>query len=186
MRHAIHRHQLGRKKEHRSALMANLAAALFTHGSIRTTLAKAKALRPFAEKVITLAVKAHGAAADKSLHFQRLAIAKIHDQKAVRKLFKERASEFVARPGGYTRIYKLGTRVGDAAEMAVIQLIPADDTGHEKRKRRGPGKVAAATPAAIEAAAAAAAEATAVDVETPVDTATEAEAAAPESGEAKA
>ena len=155
MRHLKHRFQLGRKKEHREALMSNLGAALLRHGRIQTTLPKAKALRPFIEKIITLSVKAQGAAPEKALHLRRLAISRIRDKDAVATLFNERASTFTARPGGYTRIYKLGPRIGDAAEMAVIQLIPAEDEGYTKaRKGQRPAKVAA-VPTASEAAVAA-------------------------------
>ena len=134
MRHCKHRHQLGVKKEHRQALMASLAGALFLHNRIRTTLAKAKALRPFAEKIVTLAKKA--AQTDdkvKKLHFYRLALAKVRQEEPVAVLFNERAKEFLNRDGGYTRIYKLALpRVGDAADMAIIELIAADDKGYAK------------------------------------------------------
>ncbi|MEX0321090.1 MAG: 50S ribosomal protein L17 [Puniceicoccaceae bacterium] len=135
MRHLKHRHQLGRKKEHRAALMSNMGAALLRHGRIQTTLPKAKALRPFIEKIITFAKKAEGATPEKALHYRRLALSRVRDKEAVATLFNERASTFTERPGGYTRIYKLGTRIGDAAEMAVIQLIPAEDEGYEKKPR---------------------------------------------------
>ncbi len=127
MRHCKHRSQLGVKKEHREALLANLASQLFIHNRIKTTVAKAKALRPFAEKVITIAKKS-AQTEDKvqKLHFFRLALSKIRNEKAVNVLFKERASAFLARNGGYTRIYKLALpRVGDAAPMALIELVPA-------------------------------------------------------------
>jgi len=140
MRHSKHRHQLGVKKEHRLALMANLAVALFSHGRIQTTLAKAKALRPFAEKVITLA-KSAAQTEDpaKKLHYRRQVIARIRDVKIVAKLFDERAQEFLNRPGGYTRIYKLVPRKGDAAAMALIELIEAADEGYKsKRKKKQP------------------------------------------------
>lgn len=162
MRHLKHRHQLGRTKEHRAALMANLASALLTHGRIRTTLAKAKALRPFVEKIITMAVKAEGSSPERALHLRRMAIARIRDRNAVQVLFNEKASEFKDRPGGYTRIYKLGNRIGDAAEMAVIQLIPASDTGYDKRRA---SSKKAATVAADDAAEADAAEVNAEDSE---------------------
>ena len=136
MRHLKHRFQLGRKKEHRAALMSNLGAALLRHGRIQTTLQKAKALRPFVEKIITLAKKAEGASPEKALHYRRLALARIRDEDAVATLFNERASEFSKRDGGYTRIYKLGTRIGDAAEMAVIQLIAAEDEGYASKPRK--------------------------------------------------
>lgn len=158
MRHRNHRYQLGVKKEHRTALVANLAAALFIHSRIQTTLAKAKALRPFAEKVITLAKKA--AQSDdrvKKLHYYRLALSKVRNEEAVAILFTKRAQEFVSRNGGYTRIYKLAIpRLGDGAEMAFIELIAADDEGYKKSKK--PAKKAAAVPATPEAPAAPAEE----------------------------
>lgn len=134
MRHCKHRHQLGVKKEHRKALIANLAAALFVHSRIKTTLTKAKALRPFAEKIITLSKKA--AQTDdkvRKLHYYRLALSKVRDEEAVAVLFAKRAQEFLNRNGGYTRIYKLAIpRIGDGAEMALIELIAADDEGYKK------------------------------------------------------
>jgi large subunit ribosomal protein L17 len=129
MRHLKHRHELGVKKAHRPALMANLAIALIKEGRIKTTLAKAKALRPFIEKLITLAKR--GTLADR-----RLASSRIRSKEAVQILFNEKVSEFKDRPGGYTRIYKLGNRIGDAAEMALIELIPAADEGYGKKKKK--------------------------------------------------
>lgn len=151
MRHAKHRHQLGRKKEHRAATIANLAAALFKHTRIQTTLAKAKALRPFAEKVITLAKKATTAeTAAQKLHYRRQAIAKVRDRDAIKILFNEKATEFANRAGGYTRIYKLGNRVStDAAEMALIELIPASDEGYRKPKAKSAKTVKETKPSAV-------------------------------------
>ena len=128
MRHANHRHILGATKSHRLALMSNLAIALFRHGRIQTTLAKAKALRPFAEKIVTLAKKAH-LAQDPALkiHYRRLAMKEVRDKTVVTHLFNNLAAEFVDRPGGYTRIYKLGRRTGDAAEIAIIEFVKKDD-----------------------------------------------------------
>ncbi len=145
MRHLNHRHTLGVKKEHRAALVAALASALFTHGRIRTTLSKARALRPFAEKVITLAKKA-ALTEDKAakVHFRRLAVARVRDEDAVKTLFTERASEFLKRNGGYTRIYKLGQRVGDAAETALIELVAANDEGYKKAEKKPAAKKAKA------------------------------------------
>ena len=128
MRHRKHRNQLGVKKEHREALLANLSTALIQHGRIKTTLKKAKALRPFIEKVITLAKKG-------SLHDRRLAISRVRDTDAVHTLFDEKAEQFANRNGGYTRIYKIGTRRGDASEMALIELIAADDEGYGKKSK---------------------------------------------------
>lgn len=141
MRHRKHNHQLGVKKEHRLALMANLASALFTHGRIQTTLAKAKALRPFAEKLITKAKRAHMTDDEaRKLHLYRTVISRIRDKRAAKILFEDRAAEFVDRPGGYTRIYKLGSRRGDSAPMALIEMIDADDEGYEKRPRKSSAK----------------------------------------------
>jgi large subunit ribosomal protein L17 len=169
MRHLKHRFQLGRKKEHRIALMSNLGAALLRHDRIQTTLPKAKALRPFVEKIITLAKKAENATPERALHYRRLALSRIRDKEAVGLLFNEKVTSFSGRTGGYTRIYKLGTRTGDAAEMAVIQLIGAEDEGYAKKSRKSrPSKKAA--PAGKEeenaqAAAAATAEPEAVEAE---------------------
>lgn len=128
MRHRKHRNQLGVKKEHREALLANLSTALIQHGRIKTTLKKAKALRPFIEKVITLAKKG-------SLSDRRIAISRVRDADAVHTLFDDKAEQFASRAGGYTRIYKIGTRRGDAAEMALIELIDADDEGYGKKNK---------------------------------------------------
>lgn len=156
MRHGKHKFQLGVKKEHRSALMANLASALFIHERIQTTLTKARALRPFAEKMITLAKKAASVQdGAKKLHYRRLAVARIRNQAAVRTLFDERAEEFAIRPGGYTRIYKLVSRIGDGSQMALIELVKADDAGYRKarNRRKGVGKDALkSAPVASEAA----------------------------------
>ena len=137
MRHAKHRHQLGRKMEHRTALMANLAMALIKSRRIRTTLAKAKALRPFIEKTITLAKKAY--ATDdkvKKHHYHKLALARVRNIESVNRLFDVLAEEFVNRAGGYSRIYKLVPRLGDAADIAIIELISAEDEGYAKRKSK--------------------------------------------------
>ena len=143
MRHSKRRHLLGVTGPHRSAMMSNLALALIKNGRIETTLAKAKALRPYIEKIITLAKKAKKANdAARKLHFRRLAIARVRDKKAVAVLFDERVSEFTDRPGGYTRIYKLGQRVGDAAEMGLIELIDSNDEGYEKPTKRAAKKKA--------------------------------------------
>lgn len=137
MRHSKRRHKLGVSGPHRLALLANLSVALITHGRIRTTLAKAKALRPFVEKIITLAKKAESSnEAERKLHFRRLAISRLNNPEAVATLFDERVSEFMERPGGYTRIYKLGQRIGDAAEMALIELIDGNDEGYSKKPSR--------------------------------------------------
>src|SRR5262249_33046964 len=145
MRHNKHHASLGVTREHRRAMLSNLAASLITHGRIQTTLTKAKALRPFVEKVITKAKRA-AAQTDKkdAIHLRRLALADVRDETAVTKLFNETYKEFANRSGGYTRIYKLGQqRGGDAAEMALIEFVKADDPGYKKaqgKKKAGKGK----------------------------------------------
>ncbi|CAI8315530.1 MAG: 50S ribosomal protein L17 [Opitutia bacterium UBA7350] len=185
MRHSKRRHVLGVTGPHRAAMMGNLSVALITHGRIETTLSKAKALRPFIEKVITLAKKADQANdAARKLHYRRLAVARVRDKKAVAMLFDERASEFAQRPGGYTRIYKIGQRIGDAAEMALIELIDASDEGYEKPKRKAAPKAKATSKAkAKEGKLESDAEAETPEAEAPeAEPKAEAEEAAPEDG----
>lgn len=153
MRHRKHRHSLGVKKEHREAIMASLAAGLFRHDRIQTTLGNAKALRPFAEKIITLAKKA--AASDdtaKKLHFRRQALSRVRDESAVHFLFSDKVSKFLKREGGYIRIYKLVPRKGDAAEMAIVELIEADDAGYKAKPAAEEKKPAAKKAAAKKTA----------------------------------
>ena len=122
MRHNKHHASLGVTREHRRAMLSNLAASLITHGRIQTTLTKAKALRPFVEKVITKAKRAAAQTEKKDqIHLRRLALSDVRDETAVTKLFNETYKEFADRNGGYTRIYKLGAQRGsDAAELALI------------------------------------------------------------------
>lgn len=141
MRHGKHNHALGVKKEHRLALLANLASALITHGRIETTLAKAKGLRPFIEKMITLAKKAKEAeAVEQKLHFRRQALAQVRNETAVHVLFDEKVADFAGRNGGYTRIYKLVPRKGDASKMGIIEFVAADDKGYRKSRKRNKAK----------------------------------------------
>jgi large subunit ribosomal protein L17 len=142
MRHQKHHASLGVTREHREAMLSNLAASLIKHGRIQTTLSKARALRPFIEKIITKAKRA-AAATDKSvaLHQRRLALSDVRDEDAITLLFNDKVSQFAARAGGYTRIYKLGARrVSDAAELALIEFVAADDTGYKKSKGRKSAK----------------------------------------------
>jgi large subunit ribosomal protein L17 len=118
MRHNVAHRKLGRITPHRIALLRNLATALFERERIRTTLPKAKELRPFAEKLITLAKRDHN-----PLHARRLAARHIQDPAVVKKLFDTIGVRFVGRPGGYTRILRLGPRHGDGAEMAYLELV---------------------------------------------------------------
>jgi len=138
-------------------MLANMAASLIQHGRIKTTVTKAKALRPFIEKIITKAKQAAAKTEKKdALHLRRLAMSDVRDENAVTLLFNEKYKEFANRNGGYTRIYKLGMRVSDAAEMALIEFVKADDTGYKKTRRKSAkGK----KPAAETAEAAPAAEA---------------------------
>ena len=118
MRHRRTGRKFGRDSAHRKALFSNMAGSLFEHGRIRTTEAKAKELRPIAEKLITLARKD-----PTDVAAQRQAVAYLRSKDAVHRLFHEVAPRFTERPGGYTRIIKLGPRPGDAAPMAYIELV---------------------------------------------------------------
>ena len=144
MRHRKHNHLLGVKTAHRISLLANLSCSLIENGRITTTLAKARALRPTIEKVITLAKKAHIATdAAQKVHYRRLAIARIRNKKAVKKLFDELAEQFVSRNGGYTRIYKLAMpRLGDAADMAIIEFVEEAPKKKAKKKKASTKKPA--------------------------------------------
>jgi len=117
MRHNAKGRQLSRTSTHRRAMLNNMAASLFEHGGVTTTEAKAKELRPFAEKLITLARRG-------DLHSRRLVERRIKDREVLHKLFAEIGPRFAARPGGYTRILKLGHRPGDGADVAKIELLP--------------------------------------------------------------
>jgi len=144
MRHRKHNHLLGVKTAHRISLLANLSCSLIENGRITTTLAKARALRPTIEKVITLAKKAHIATdAAQKVHYRRLAIARIRNKKAVKKLFDELVEQFVSRNGGYTRIYKLAMpRLGDAADMAIIEFVEEAPKKKAKKKKASTKKAA--------------------------------------------
>lgn len=122
MRHRVKKNHLGRDKAHRKALLQNLAAELLFHERIMTTQAKAKALRPYVEKVITLARKARQDP-DYALHARRRAIQLVKDKDVVHYLFEEQVDRFLDRPGGYTRVVKYGPRRGDGAPMAIIELV---------------------------------------------------------------
>lgn len=122
-------------------MVANLSCSLIEHGRIKTTLAKARALRPSIEKVVTLAKKAHASSDPaKKVHYRRLAIARIRNKTAVSKLFDELVDQFLERSGGYTRIYKLALpRLGDAADMALIEFVeeaPKKKTSKKKQTKK--------------------------------------------------
>ncbi len=116
MRHRKKGRKLSRTASHKKATMRNMATALFRHERIETTTAKAKELRPYAERLITLAKRG-------DLHARRLAARKIQNREVLGTLFDEIGPRFQDRPGGYTRILKLGNRKGDAAEMSLIELV---------------------------------------------------------------
>jgi large subunit ribosomal protein L17 len=116
MRHQRSGKKLGRDSAHRKALYSNLAGALIQHGRIETTEAKAKAVKPFAEKMITLGKRG-------DLHARRQAIAALRSNNVVHTLFADIAPRFADRPGGYTRIVRIGPRQGDAAEMVYLELV---------------------------------------------------------------
>jgi len=124
MRHRSKSVKLKRNTAHRRSLLANLACSLIEHGRIKTTLGKAKALRPVAEKLVTLAKR-------DDLHSRRLAIAFLREKETVKKLFAEVAPASKDRPGGYCRITKLGARMSDSAPMAVIEWV---DSAAEKEE----------------------------------------------------
>lgn len=150
MRHGNKVNALGRKYGHRKALLGNLAVALITHKRIRTTTAKAKALRSYVEPIINRSK-------DNTTHSRRVAFRYLQDKSAVTELFDVVGSKVADRPGGYTRILKLGTRPGDNAEMAYIELVDFNEnmlkeakkkTRRSRRTRRSAGKgSAAASPA---------------------------------------
>jgi len=122
MRHRKSGRKLGRNSSHRKAMYRNMAASLLRHETIKTTLPKAKELRRVVEPLITLARKSDGSPAD-SVRRRRLAFDRLRDDVAVGKLFGELGPRFKERPGGYLRILKIGNRAGDAAPMAVVQLL---------------------------------------------------------------
>ena len=123
MRHRVAGRRLSRGKDERAALRRNLIKQLFEHERIRTTSAKARAVRGQAERMITLAKRGNEAGDIRAVNARRLAAARLGDNQAVKKLFDDIAPRFENRQGGYTRIVKLGQRQGDAAEMVILELI---------------------------------------------------------------
>ena len=121
MRHGISGRKLGRKTGHRNALFRNMAAALIKHEQIVTTLPKAKELRPYVEKLITLAKRG-------GLSNRRLAMSRLGDEAQLVKLFDVLAARYASREGGYTRVLRAGVRAGDAVQMAVIELVDRDES----------------------------------------------------------
>jgi large subunit ribosomal protein L17 len=128
MRHNVAHRKLGRVTEHRLALLRNQAMALLQHEHIETTMPKAKELRPFVERLITIAKRgvAAAGASGSSLHARRMVLAELPDKDIVGKLFETIAPRFAERPGGYTRILRVGFRRGDSAEVAQIELVGSE------------------------------------------------------------
>jgi large subunit ribosomal protein L17 len=145
MRHARAGNHLSRTTAHRDAMVRNLAAALIEHERIRTTLPKARNLRPFVEKLVTLSKEA-------TVHRRRLVVSRLHDKNATKKLFDVLGPRFKARAGGYTRILKLSKRrLGDGGEQAIIEFVertPKESApppaSEDKAKAKAPAKKAAA------------------------------------------
>jgi len=133
MRHGISGRKLGRKTGHRNALLRNMAAALIKHEQITTTLPKAKELRPYVEKLITLAKRG-------GLSNRRLAMARLGDEAQLKKLFDVLATRYADRDGGYTRVLRAGIRASDAVQMAIIELVDRDEAA--KGQDSGPVQTA--------------------------------------------
>jgi len=129
MRHQVSGRKLNRSGAHRKALLRNLVTALIRHERIRTTDAKAKELRGVADRLVTLGKQA-------TLHAKRRAFDRIRDREAVRKLFEEIAPRFTNRPGGYTRVTKIGMRHGDAAPVSMIEWTSETETAKKKPRRK--------------------------------------------------
>jgi large subunit ribosomal protein L17 len=123
MRHRVSGYKLGRSSGHRRALLRNLITELFRHERIRTTRAKAAAMRGAAERLITIAKRGNAAGEAAAVNARRRAAARLNDPEIVKKLFDDIAPRYADRPGGYTRVLKLGPRSGDAAEMVLLELV---------------------------------------------------------------
>ena len=136
MRHLKKTAKLGRTSEHRNAMLANLVCSLILHKRVTTTLAKAKAARPVAEKMVTLGKSG-------TLHDRRLAVARLHQEDVAKILFKEIAPAFKDRKGGYTRIIKMNQRIGDAAQRAILEWV---DYVPGAAAEAAPAETTAATP----------------------------------------
>ena len=154
MRHGKKVNHLGRTDSHRKAMLANMASSLILHKRIQTTLAKAKALRMYVEPILTKAK-------NDTTHSRRTAFSYLQDKEVVTILFREIAEKIANRPGGYTRIIKLENRLGDNAEMAIIELVDYNTVygkdveqaaKKSTRRRGGSGKAKAAAPVAVEEA----------------------------------
>jgi large subunit ribosomal protein L17 len=153
MRHGKKNNHLGRKTAHRKAMLANMACSLIEHKRINTTVAKAKALKQFVEPLVTKSK-------EDTTHNRRIVYSRLRQKDAVTALFRDVAVKVGDRPGGYTRIIKLGNRLGDNADMALIELVDYNETYNAgkstkkkstRRSRRGSGGSASSAPAAVSA-----------------------------------
>ena len=133
MRHLKRTNKLGRKGDHRNAMLANLVCSLIKHKRVQTTVPKAKAARSVAEKMVTLAKRG-------TLHARRLAAARLHQEDAVKTLFTDIAPSFKDRPGGYTRIIRLNQRQGDAAQLGILEWVEEFATPEPEKKKLEPAK----------------------------------------------
>ena len=161
MRHGKKINHLGRKTAHRKAMLANMACSLIEHKRINTTLAKAKALKVFVEPLITKAKAENNQSIEKGTHNRRIVFSQLRDKETITELFSTVSEKVGDRPGGYTRIIKLGNRMGDNADMAMIELVDFNelynaDKPKAKKTRR---KKKADAPAVTSAPAAAVVEA---------------------------
>ena len=153
MRHRKSFNHLGRNSSHRKAMLSNMATSLIMHKRINTTLAKAKELRSYVEPLIT-------SSKEDTTHSRRLVFSLLQDKQAVSELFREISPKVADRPGGYTRIIKMGRRIGDSADMAMIELVDFNELmlsdkgasrAKKSRRRRSTTKAATATPESAQA-----------------------------------
>ena len=143
MRHRVAHRKLGRVTEHRIAMLRNQATALLRYEHLTTTVPRAKELRPFVERIITIAKRSVAAGANgNALHARRLVMHDLQDQEVVTKLFDTLAPRFVGRPGGYTRLLRLGFRKGDAAEIAQVELVGSEFNPRAKAEAETKGEAA--------------------------------------------
>ena len=161
MRHGKKHNHLGRKTAHRKAMLANMACSLIEHKRINTTLAKAKALKVFVEPLITKAKAENNQSIEKGTHNRRIVFSQLRDKETITELFSTVSEKVGDRPGGYTRIIKLGNRMGDNADMAMIELVdfnelynadkPKAKKTRRKKKADAPAVTAAPAAAVVEA-----------------------------------
>jgi large subunit ribosomal protein L17 len=180
MRHGKKVNHLGRKSAHRKAMLANMACSLIEHKRINTTVAKAKALKLFIEPLITKSKAENNQSVEKGTHNRRVVFSNLRNKHAVTELFGTVAEKVADRPGGYTRIIKLGSRLGDNADMAMIELVDFNElynagkpakksTRRSRRSAKGKEAQPAVEAKAPEAAAPKAPEAPQADTETKAD-----------------